>query len=660
MGLTREQMRIVVVLIAGATLAVLNQTLLSPAYPSIMADLAVDASTVQWLTSGYSLMEAIIIPLSAYLVGRFPTRKLFIFGLSLFAIGSLCAALAPVFGMLLLGRVFQAAACGVVMPMVFTVVLVIFPREKRGQAMGIVSLIIGFAPAVGPSISGLLVDSIGWRALFVAVFVLAVIVVACACMFLKSYGEFEPTTFDVPSVLLCLFGLLALLYGLATITKSANTALCIALIVVGIVLLALFVRRQLKLDVPLLNVTVLKTRNYRTAVIIVAMLQAALVGIGVLLPIYLQNLMGISALGTGLIMLPGAVLGAIFGYVAGNMFDKLGARKVIVPAAVVAAIGGCGLVGFQLDSSLACIILVYTLLGIGMQAIMTPLNTWGLNSLDNRVIQHANSLQNTTNQVGASLGTAILVSLSATSAIFFPTMEAAEQTMAGDRIAFAFTALLMVIVLITVIAVVKDKKAGAAAGTGAAGAAAAGAGAAAGTAAAGAAAAPAHFPTSVDESIPVDLAMNRDPYYVQDTATIREVAQILADKKTSGVPVVDASKKVVGFVSDGDIMKYIGRSDAAILDTTNMLYRIQDDESFIERVADLIDLNVMRIATKNTVAVQTGSELEEACRVMANKRIKKMPVVNTQGALVGSLSRSDIVRATMENLTSIEKLAGRN
>ena len=653
MGLTREQMRIVVVLIAGATIAVLNQTLLSPAYPSIMADLAVDASTVQWLTSGYSLMEAIIIPLSAYLVGRFPTRRLFIFGLSLFAIGSLAAALAPVFGILLLGRVLQAAACGVVMPMVFTVVLIIFPREKRGQAMGIVSLIIGFAPAVGPSISGLLVDSIGWRALFVAVFVLAAIIVVCACLFLKSYGEFEPTTFDVPSVLLCLFGLLTLLYGLATITKSTNSALCIALIVVGIVLLALFVRRQLKLDVPLLNVTVLKTRNYRTAVIIVAMLQAALVGIGVLLPIYLQNLMGISALGTGLIMLPGAVLGAIFGYVAGNMFDKLGARKVIIPAAVVAAIGGCGLVGFQLDSSLVYIILVYTLLGIGMQAIMTPLNTWGLNSLDNRVIQHANSLQNTTNQVGASLGTAILVSLSATSTFLFPTMEAAEQTMVGDRIAFAFTALLMVIVLIIVLVVVRDKVAACDAGP------AWNAGAEAVAEAADTTEAT-HFPTSADENIPVDLAMNRDPYYVQDTATIREVAQILADKKTSGVPVVDANKKVVGFISDGDIMKYIGRSDAAILDATCMLYSVQDNENFVQRVANLIDLNVMRIATKSAVAVQAGSELEEACRVMANKRIKKMPVVNEQGVLVGSLSRSDIVRTTMENLTSIEKLADKN
>ena len=169
MGITRKQLIIVVVLIAGATIAVLNQTLLSPAFPSIMADLSVDASTVQWLTSAYSLVEAIVIPLSAYLVGRFPTRRLFIFGLSLFAVGSLCAALAPVFGVLLLGRVLQAAACGVVMPMVFTVVLVIFPRERRGQAMGIVSLVIGFAPAVGPSISGLLVDSVGWRFLFVMV-----------------------------------------------------------------------------------------------------------------------------------------------------------------------------------------------------------------------------------------------------------------------------------------------------------------------------------------------------------------------------------------------------------------------------------------------------------------------------------------------------------
>ena len=190
MGLTHKQKMIVVILLAGAVLAVLNQTLLSPAFPTIMADLHVDATTVQWLTSAYSLVEAVIIPLSAYLIGRFSTRKLFIAGISIFAFGSLLAAFAPFFAILLLGRVFQAIACGIVMPMVFTVILLIFPREKRGSAMGMVSLVIGFAPAVGPSVSGILVDGIGWRALFVVVFILALIIIIASIITLESYGEF--------------------------------------------------------------------------------------------------------------------------------------------------------------------------------------------------------------------------------------------------------------------------------------------------------------------------------------------------------------------------------------------------------------------------------------------------------------------------------------
>ena len=437
MGLTRNQVVIVAILLAGATLVVLNQTLLSPAYPSIMADLQVDATTVQWLTSAYSLVEAIVIPLSAFLIGRFPTRKLFIAGISVFALGSLMAAFSPFFGILLLGRIFQAASTGVVMPMVFTVILLVFPREKRGSAMGIVSLVIGFAPAVGPSLSGLLVESVGWRSLFMLVTALAVLIVIFAVVFLKSYGEFEPTSFDKPSVALCSLGLLGLLYGLATITSATNVVTPITLIIFGAVLLTFFVRRQLKLEVPLLKVDVLKSRAYAIVVVLVALLQAALVGTGVLLPIYLQNLLGVSALETGLIMLPGAVLGAIMGFLAGRLFDKLGVRRIVIPGALIAAIGGCGLVGFGLDTPVPFIIVIYTCLGVGMQALVTPLNTWGINTLDNRVIQHANALQNTLNQVGASLGTAILVSLSATSTFLFPEMPALEQAMVGDSTFFA-------------------------------------------------------------------------------------------------------------------------------------------------------------------------------------------------------------------------------
>ena len=633
MGLTHKQKMIVVILLAGAVLAVLNQTLLSPAFPTIMADLHVDATTVQWLTSAYSLVEAVIIPLSAYLIGRFSTRKLFIAGISIFAFGSLLAAFAPFFAILLLGRVFQAIACGIVMPMVFTVILLIFPREKRGSAMGMVSLVIGFAPAVGPSVSGILVDGIGWRALFVVVFILALIIIIASIITLESYGEFEPSSFDKPSVALCSLGLLSLLYGLSSISSAQNIALPLALIAVGAVLLFFFVRRQFKLEIPLLRIEVLKTHRYAITVIVIVLLQAALVGTGVLLPIYLQNLIGVSALQTGLIMLPGAVIGASVGFFAGRLFDRIGPRKVILPGAFISLVGGLGLVALNLDTPIVFIICVYTCLSVGMQAIITPLNTWGINSLDNKVIQHANALSNTLNQVGASLGTAVLVSLSATSTFLFPEMPTIEQTMAGDKIAFCFTASIMLVIFVIVLTKVRDAKTSPLSTV------------------------PVHFPTKADDNIAVNLAMNSKPYYVHSTDSIRSVAQILASNKTSGVPIVDSKNKVVGFVSDGDIMKYIGRNDAAILDGSLMLYRIPDDQSFVGRVAELLDLNVMRIATKNVISVDSGSELDEACHLLAEKRIKKAPVVDEKGILIGSLSRSDIIRSTMANLASIEAMA---
>ena len=277
---------------------------------------------------------------------------------------------------------------------------------------------------------------------------------------------------------------------------------------------------------------------------------------------------------------------------------------------------------------------MYTCLSVGITGTITPINTWGINSLDNSVIQHANALSNTLNQVGASRGTAILVSLSATSVFLFPEMPSMEQTMMGDRIAFSFTAVLMVIIFIVIVVSVRDNK----------------------KATFSSSVDAVRMPTKADDHIAVDLAMNKEPYSVHDTDTIREVAQILAANKTSGVPVVDNENKVVGFISDGDIMKYIGRSDGSVLDATRMLYRIPDTENFMQRVADLIDLNVMRIATKGAISVPSGSSLDDACRLLAEKRIKKIPVVDAEGCLVGSLSRSDIIRSTMANLASIESL----
>lgn len=635
MGLTSDQKKTVVLLLSGALLVVLNQTLLSPALPVIMGDLNVDATTVQWLTSGYSLVEAIVIPLSAYLMGRFSTRKLFIGGLIIFGSGTILAAAAPIFFLLLLGRMLQATATGFIMPMVFTVILLIFPREKRGRAMGLVSLIIGFAPAVGPSVSGVLVQTIGWRALFIVVAILATIIIVFAIGMLKNYGEFEHTTFDKPSVLLSSLGLLSLLFGLSSITSSDNVVINLVMIAIGAVLMFFFVRRQNKLPVPFLRVQVLKTRNYRTTVIIVASFQAALVGTGVLLPIFIQNILGMSPLQTGLIMLPGAVIGAFTALIAGRLFDSFGVRKLAVPGTLIAAIGGIGLTLYGVDTSFLLVIIVYTLLALGLEFTMTPLNTWGINSLDNKTIQHANATSNTINQISASLGTAILVSLSALSQFIYPEISPLEQEMAGIHISFCFTAVMLTLIFIFVLVMVRDrmtepdKKASYELET---------------------------VPMSGNQDIEVGVVMNREPYYLPITATVRDAANIMAERKTSGVPIVDEDKHLKGFVSDGDIMKYIGRNDTTVLDATGMLYQVPDDEDFASRITQILELEVMNIATKNVIAVNEHTALEDACKLLAEKRLKKVPV-ESDGCLVGSLSRNDIIRSTMAHLTMIEKRA---
>ena len=202
LGITKEQKRMVIVLLAGAVLVVLNQTLLSPALPSIMQHMSVDETTVQWLTSAYALTEAVVIPLAAWFMGRFSTRRLFLGCMLLFAAGSLVAAIAPVFAVLLVGRVMQAMSTGVMMVMVMSLILLTFPRESRGAAMGLVGLVIAFAPAIGPTAGGLLVDVVGWRALFGVVVAVSVVVIVLAQRTLINHEGFPRTSMDPLSVIL--------------------------------------------------------------------------------------------------------------------------------------------------------------------------------------------------------------------------------------------------------------------------------------------------------------------------------------------------------------------------------------------------------------------------------------------------------------------------
>ncbi|MEC4273718.1 MDR family MFS transporter [Adlercreutzia sp. R25] len=639
------------VLLTGTLLAVLNLTMLSPALPAIMADLGVDATTAQWLTSVYALVEAVIIPLSAYLVGRFTTRQLFVTSLSVFTVGSFLAAIAPNFWALLLGRILQAACTGAVMPMVFTVILLVFPREKRGTAMGVIGLIIGFAPAVGPSLSGLLVDSVGWRALFAIVTTLGVVVVVLAFFLLRNYGNFARTTFDKLSVALSTVGLVCLLYGLSTFASTSNMALTLALIAVGIVLVALYVRRQLKLPEPMLNVRILKTRPYATAACVIIIVQASLLGTEVITPLYIQGTLGFTATMSGVAMLPGAVIGAFTGLLSGRLFDRFGVRKVAVPGVIVAALGASGLARLGIDANFITVVLTYTTLVIGLQFTMTPLNTWGVNSLDNRVIQHAQGLSNTMNQVAGSFGTAVLVSVSALSPMVAPEAPAFEQAYLGEHMAYMTTFALMCVAALVIIFLVRDRKGVAAAGAEAAGG------------------EPVDYSAGIsgvtvdgtaDEGFDenrvyraVDV-MNREPVCARDTDTMAAVIRLMDAGQTSGVPVVNGAGDLVGFVSDGDVAAYLGRAEISLTDAMLNTYRYVDDEAEMTRLRELAALNVMNVATKRVISVAWDTPVDEVCQLFATKRIKKVPVVR-DGKLVGALSRRNIIRSLAEGIELLEK-----
>ena len=655
LGVGRKELVMVGVLLTGTLLAVLNLTMLSPALPAIMADLHVDATTAQWLTSVYALVEAVIIPLSAYLVGRFTTRQLFISALSVFTAGSLAAALAPNFWVLLLGRILQAACTGAVMPMVFTVILLVFPREKRGTAMGIIGLIIGFAPAVGPSLSGLLVDSVGWRALFAIVTVLGVVVVGLSARLLRNYGDFARTTFDKLSVALSTVGLVCLLYGLSTFASTDNMALTLGLIALGMVLVALYARRQLKLPEPMLNVRILKTRPYATAACVIIIVQAALLGCEVITPLYMQGTLGFSATMSGVAMLPGAVIGAFTGLVSGRLFDRFGVRKVAVPGVLVAVLGASGLARLGMDAGFIAVVLTYTTLVVGLQFTMTPLNTWGVNSLDNRVIQHAQGLSNTMNQVAGSFGTAVLVSVSALAPWVAPEASAFEQAYIGEHMAYTTTFALMVVAALVIICFVRNRRNDKAA--------------AAATAvergeeltdyAAGISgvAVDAARDEAIDENriyVASDV-MNREPVCVGDSATMEEVIRLMDANQTSGLPVVNDAGDLVGFVSDGDVASYLGKTEIALVDSTlRNGYRYIDDEAALTRLKELMALNVMAVATHRVVSVEASTPIDEVCTLFATKRIKKVPVVEG-GKLVGALSRRNIMRSLVEAIDILER-----
>ncbi len=400
------------ILFFGAFVSFLNNSLLNVALPSIRDDFGKEYSTVQWLATGYMLVSGVLIPVSAFLITRFKNRTLFIVSMILFTIGTAMAALAPNFGFLLAGRMVQAAGSAVMGPLLMNVMLVSFPREKRGAAMGVFGLVMITAPAIGPTLSGYIVQYYDWRVLFEMILPFAILSIILAFWKLENVMDTRKVSLDYFSIVLSVIGFGGILYGCSMASSNGwGDTVVLTTIIVGAVALFLFITRQFKLEEPLLDLRVYKYPMFALGSVISMVNAAALFSGMILTPAYVQDVRGIDPLESGLMMLPGAIIMGVMSPITGKLFDKFGPRILAVIGLGITAISTFMLAGLDLESSYAYIIGIYTIRMFGMSMVMMPIMTNGLNQLPTRLNPHGTAVNNTAQQVIGSIGTAIFVTI---------------------------------------------------------------------------------------------------------------------------------------------------------------------------------------------------------------------------------------------------------
>ncbi|GEO25983.1 multidrug resistance protein [Alicyclobacillus acidoterrestris] len=403
---------ILISLVIGAFAAILNQTLLNVAIPKLMNDFNVSANTVQWLSTGYMLANGIIIPLTAFLMGTFTTRQLFLGAMSLFGIGSVFCAAAPDFMVMMIGRVIQAAGAGVMMPLMMTVIMTLYPPETRGRAMGTIGIAMFFAPAVGPTLSGWIIQNYSWRVLFYIVIPVAIIDIVIAAIFLKNVTQRTFPKFAVLSFLSSTIGLGALLYGFSEAGSNGwGSAIVIVSLIIGGVFIILFIIRELTARTPLLNLRVFKVGGFSLAAGVSCVVNMAMFGGTLLTPLYMQNLRGYSSLDSGLLMLPGAILMGIMSPISGALLDKIGIRPLAIVGLLITVITTWELGHLTSTTPFRHIEWVYTFRMFGMGFIAMTIMTSGLNYLPRQVTAHGTAAANTVRMVAGSLGTSLLTTV---------------------------------------------------------------------------------------------------------------------------------------------------------------------------------------------------------------------------------------------------------
>ncbi|MEV4158863.1 MDR family MFS transporter [Nonomuraea dietziae] len=440
-------------LVLATFVVILNETIMINAIPQLMVALHITEQTAQWLSTAFMLTMAAVIPITGWFLQRVSTRRAYATAMSLFLIGTALAAAAPTFEVLLGARIIQASGTAVMMPLLMTTLMQVVPESDRGRVMGNVSLAISVAPAMGPAISGVILQFGTWRLLFALVLPIAAVITWSGLRQLKNVGEPRLSTIDWFSAATAAAGFGGLVYGLSHF-ESGDVRVAAAIVAAGLITIAVFVVRQLGLQkrgTPLMDLRTLRHRTYTVALILMSVSFMAMLGSMILLPLYLQNVRGLSALQTGLLVMPGALAMGLLGPTVGRLFDRFGGRVLVIPGAIGITLALTGFTQVTMTMPFWQLLGLHALLMVSLAATFTPVFTLGLGAVPPHLYSHGSSILSTLQQVAAAFGTALVITVMSARADALKSSGVTDAlaNLEGMRLAFIIGAVLSVAVVIT-------------------------------------------------------------------------------------------------------------------------------------------------------------------------------------------------------------------
>lgn len=616
---TRKSSLILLVCALSALLATFNETFLNIALTPIMKDLGVSVSTVQWLTTAYMLGAAIMVPVASFLFRKFKTKPLFLTVVGIMIIGSVIGALAPNFETLLTGRIIQALGTGMLIPIGMNLTLSVAPKEKIGTYMGVMGAMTTLGPSLSIISAGVLLNFANWHMLFYVFTIVAIILFILGAIIIGKTEKHENPTLDIISVIEIGLALVGLLYGLSTIFQG-NKIVAVISMVIGAILLVLFVRGQNRIAEPLVSLKPLTIKPFTIGICLNMLAIIMTFALNIIMPLYIQNALGVSAFQASFTLFPAIILSCVIATLAGRIYDKKGAKKLLPTGFLLMLIFIILLALVRDTHSLVLIALLYIPVICGSVLIIGPVQSFALSFLDHKENPHGVTMLSTGFQVAGCIGSSLFTGIFSLMTALKVENGFPEQ----DGVLFGYLVTLLIAVLIAIIGFIislsvkrYEKK------------------------------------KIAVKHVTLRNIMKKDIFTVRDTDSLLTVLKTITDKRISGAPVVDKNGKLVGFISDGDIMRYLSKSHPLFINAYSFA-AINEENNFDDKLDSLMKANAIDVAKKKLVTIDINTGVEDVCAILNEKHLKKAPVMEN-GKMIGIINRSNITKYAIDTYLKIVK-----